>query len=198
MKIIFLIIASIAQSAIAFAPSTPSLLLTVEQQQTSSSTALNESDDKENFLRWAKASRSASVNDRVVELKRPLGIVLDEDEEGNVFVAVVAPKGNAARSGMVKKGDVVTMTSATFGDQMWSCRGVGLSRVEAAIRVRAGPTVKLALESTNEKTNKVANTTKNIKAAEEARAKAQAKRDGLLKELEGDNQKLKKKFFGLF
>lgn len=39
------------------------------------------------------------------------------------------------------------MCSATFGDEMWSTRGVGLSRVMAAIRVRAGATVKLVLES---------------------------------------------------
>ncbi len=28
------------------------------------------------------------------------------------------------------------MCSATFGDDMWSCRGVGLGRVLSAIKVR--------------------------------------------------------------
>ena len=39
------------------------------------------------------------------------------------------------------------MCSATFGDDMWSTRGVGLTRVLAAIRVRSGATVKLVFES---------------------------------------------------
>lgn len=33
-------------------------------------------------------------------------------------------------------GDVVTMVSATFGEDMWTCRGVGLSRVLSCIQVR--------------------------------------------------------------
>jgi hypothetical protein len=53
------------------------------------------------FLRWAKASRSAQATDNVVELLRPLGLVLSEDEQGNVYVETVAPKGNAARTGKV-------------------------------------------------------------------------------------------------
>lgn len=91
------------------------------------------------------------------------------------------------------------MCSATFGDQMWSTRGVGLTRVLAAIRVRAGATVKLALESPNESKKRATVTTKQLKAAEDARKKAQAKKDRLLGELEQDEQKLKKgKFLGLF
>jgi hypothetical protein len=91
------------------------------------------------------------------------------------------------------------MCSATFGDQMWSTRGVGLTRVLAAIRVRAGPTVKLVFESTNEKAKKTKNTSKAVKAAEDARIRAQLKKDELLRELESDEKKLKKgKFLGLF
>ena len=81
-----------------------------------------------------------------LELKRPLGVVLEEDEKGNVYVETVAPLGNAARTGVVKKGDIVVMCSATFGDQLWSTRGCGLPRVLSAIKVRAGPTVTLVLE----------------------------------------------------
>lgn len=93
------------------------------------------SDSDEDFRRFTKQSRSASAGDNLVELRRPLGIVLNEDDNGNVFVETLAPKGNAARSGLVKEGDLVTMCSATFGNEMWSCRGVGLTRVLAAIRV---------------------------------------------------------------
>lgn len=149
-------------------------------------------------MRWNRAKRQASVSDRVVELRRPLGVVLEEDEDGNVYVDAVAPKGNAARTGMVKEGDIVTMVSATFGDQMWSCRGVGLTRVLAAIRVRAGPNVKLALEATGEKESKWKNTAKAMEKAEDARQRAQARKDELLSELEDDEKKIKKGFFGLF
>ena len=91
------------------------------------------------------------------------------------------------------------MCSATFGDQMWSTRGVGLTRVLAAIRVRAGPTVKLVFESSKETAAKAKFSTKAAKAAEEARLRAQAKKDKLLEELEADEVKLKKgKFLGLF
>ena len=100
----------------------------------------------------------------------------------------------------VKEGDIVTMCSATFGNEMWSTRGVGLARVLAAIRVRAGSTVKLALENPDEGKRKAALTAKQVKAANEARIAAQAKKDRLLSELEKDELKLKKgnKFFGLF
>jgi len=156
-------------------------------------------EEGEDFMRWAKQSRSASSGDNLVELKRPLGLVLDEDDNGNVFVQTVAPKGNAARSGLVKEGDIVTMCSATFGDQMWSTRGVGLTRVLAAIRVRAGPTVSLVFESTTQRKMKGAEVAKQAQAARDARERSQAKRDVLLKELEQDEKKLKKgKFLGLF
>jgi len=149
-------------------------------------------------MNWNRQKRAATVGDRQVDLKRPLGIVLEEDENGNVYVEAVAPRGNAARTGMVKKGDVVTMCSATFGDQMWNCRGVGLTRVLAAIRVRAGPNVSLVFESTDEKGDKWKNTAKSIEKAEEARARAQLKKDELLSELEDDEKKIKRGFFGLF
>jgi hypothetical protein len=60
-------------------------------------------DNNSDFMRFAKQSRSASVGDNVVELNRPLGLVLNEDESGNVYVETVAPKGNAARTGKVRK-----------------------------------------------------------------------------------------------
>jgi len=65
-------------------------------------TALHMANDKD-FMRWARQSRSAGSEDNVVELLRPLGLVLNQDDEGNVFVETVAPKGNAARTGKVRK-----------------------------------------------------------------------------------------------
>jgi hypothetical protein len=99
----------------------------------------------------------------------------------------------------VKEGDIVTMCSATFGDEMWSCRGVGLSRVLAAIRVRSG-IVRLVFESPKKYQAKKVMTEKQIKEREDAAARAQAKKDALLQELDSDEKgwKSKKKFFGLF
>jgi len=77
--------------------------------------------DQDAFNRFTKAQRFAGADDRIVEIRKPLGLVLNEDEDtGNVYVEIVAPKGNAARTGLVKEGDIITMCSATFGDEMWS------------------------------------------------------------------------------
>jgi len=156
-------------------------------------------DKDSDLMRWARSARSAGSDDNVVELLKPLGLILNQDANGNVYVETVAPKGNAARTGKVKEGDIVTMCSATFGDEMWSTRGVGLTRVLAAIRVRSGNTVKLVLESPDQYKKKSEMTTKQRKAMEDAKMAAQAKKDQLLAELEKDEEKLKsKKFFGLF
>merc|ERR1719162_1884614 len=148
--------------------------------------------DDDDLTRFSRQQRRAGTDDRIVELRRPLGLVLEEDEKGNVFVETVAPRGNAARTGMVKEGDIVTMCSATFGDQMWTCRGAGLTRVLAAIRLRAGPTVNLVFENTDDTQRVRTNTNKAAAAAEAARERAQEKKDSLLKQLESDEKKLKK------
>lgn len=99
----------------------------------------------------------------------------------------------------IKEGDIVTMCSATFGSDMWSTRGVGLTRVLAAIRVRQGQNVSLVFESQTQYKKKATTSTKQKQAAEDARLAAQNKKDSLLSELEKDEKKLKKgKFLGLF
>jgi hypothetical protein len=91
------------------------------------------------------------------------------------------------------------MCSATFGNQLWSTRGAGLTRVLAAIRVRAGPTVKLVLESKAGYQKKATVTAQQKKAMEAAAEQAQKKKDSLLTQLEKDESKLKRgKFLGLF
>jgi hypothetical protein len=80
-------------------PSTASTFTT--RASTQASTALHMAND-EDFKRWDKASRSAQADDNVVTLRKPLGLVLNSDDEGNVYVETVAPKGNAARTGKVR------------------------------------------------------------------------------------------------
>lgn len=57
--------------------------------------------EDEDLLRFARQSRTAQTGDNVVELVRPLGLVLNQDDSGNVYVETVAPRGNAARTGQV-------------------------------------------------------------------------------------------------
>jgi len=87
-----LLLTTLLSCVVAFVPS---------MTRISSSTALKMAND-EDLMRWARSSRSADVNDRVVELKRPLGLVLQEDDDGNVYVETVAPRGNAGRTGQVR------------------------------------------------------------------------------------------------
>uniref|UniRef100_A0A7S1VVE6 PDZ domain-containing protein n=1 Tax=Grammatophora oceanica TaxID=210454 RepID=A0A7S1VVE6_9STRA len=190
---LFLLFASAVTVVSAFAPSSPQCSARVQSTELLAGS-------NEDLLRQSRVSRQAGSDDNVVELMRPLGLILKENEDtGDVYVETVAPKGNAARTGLVKEGDVVTMCSATFGNQMWSTRGVGLTRVLAAIRVRAGPTVKLVFENPNQAKKRAQVSTAQRKAQEAAREAAQAKKDKLLEELESDEKRLKKgKFLGLF
>jgi hypothetical protein len=55
----------------------------------------------EEYMRWARQARSAEAGDEIVEFPRPLGLILNADAQGNVYVEKVAPKGNAARTGKV-------------------------------------------------------------------------------------------------
>ena len=104
----FLVVASLSLVWGFAPPTTP--------QQTAKCTALSMAEDKNNFdlMRSARAARSAGVDDRVVELKRPLGLVLDEDENGNVVVETVAPRGNAARTGLVRTNKQTTFISTNY------------------------------------------------------------------------------------
>jgi hypothetical protein len=71
-------------------------------QTKSLSTALSMSSQDDELRRFDKASRRAGTDDNVVTLLRPLGLVLNADDNGNVYVETVAPKGNAARTGQVR------------------------------------------------------------------------------------------------
>lgn len=45
-----------------------------------------------------------------------------------MYIDQIIPNSEAARlekAGKLKKGDEVTMVSATYGNEMWSARGIG-------------------------------------------------------------------------
>lgn len=102
------------------------------------------------FRKANRDMRRAGADERMVELRMPMGLVLDEDKDGNVFVKEIDKGGRAERTGMIFVGDRVAMVSATFGDDMWSCRGVGLTRVMSTIKVRNSKPVRMVLEASNE------------------------------------------------
>lgn len=95
-----------------------------------------------------RSRRVVGDDERAVSIPKPLGLVLEEGQDGMVFVASVDPNGNSAKmGGDVNEGDIVVAVSATFGDEVWSTRGVGLERVMKSIRVRSGDLVTLVLET---------------------------------------------------
>ena len=82
-----IILAIVLDAALSFSP----LSSMVPSRRISSSfvgTLCAGRDDEEALIRASRSQRSAGAGDRVVELKRPLGLVLDADEKGNVYVEV--------------------------------------------------------------------------------------------------------------
>lgn len=94
-----------------------------------------------------RSKRALTSDDRAVVVQKPLGLVLEEGKDGMVFVAEIDPEGNAADTGEINEGDILVAVSATFGEEVWSTRGVGLDIVMKSIRIRAGDFVTLVLES---------------------------------------------------
>jgi len=95
-----------------------------------------------------RAKRLITNEDRCAIIQKPLGIILEEINDGMVSIAKIDPTGNAAQSGFdIRVGDIVVAVSATFGDEIWSTRGVGLDRILKSIKIRAGDFVTLVLES---------------------------------------------------
>jgi|Transcript_8991 C-terminal processing protease CtpA/Prc len=120
-----------------------------------------------------RAKRIVTNEDRYAILQKPLGIILEEGDDNMVFIAKIDPAGNAATSGFdIRVGDVITAVSATFGDEIWSTRGVGLDRVLKSIKIRSGDFVTLVLEAIDENESQKTIASKN---AEERRKDAREK-----------------------
>merc|ERR1712146_154393 len=110
----------------------------------------------------------------------------------------VEPSGRAAKSGKVFEGDYVSMVSATFGDDLWSARGVGLNRVLVSIKSRNTKPVTLVLEAKNEAEEKKRRAIAFKELTDEEKRIKKEKDDALLLEMEADDEKLRKKRKGLF
>jgi len=151
-----------------------------------------------------RAKRTVNQRDRYAIIKKPLGLILEEKEDGMVVIAKIDPSGNASKSGFdINIGDVVVAVSATFGDEVWSTRGVGLDRVLKSIKIRSGDYVTLVLENPEQ------NETFAIEASQNAEKRRTDAREKFgnpiildpitLTPINNESKnKEKKKFFGLF
>ncbi|KAJ8600890.1 hypothetical protein CTAYLR_006982 [Chrysophaeum taylorii] len=148
---------------------------------------------------FEREARDAGATDRKVTIRKPLGLVLEANDKGDVYVKEVVKGGNADAIGGVKKGDIISMCSATFGTAMWSTRGAGLDRVMRAIEVRAGSSVSLVVQSKSEQQNILSGLFKNQEKVREARvADAAKKRADLEAEIVAERKEAAKGWFGLF
>ena len=85
-----------------------------------------------------------------------LGLKFRESFGKAVYIDKILPNTEAARlkrEGKIKEGDEIVMVSATFGDEMWSARGVGKYRLEKSIAVRQGMTISFVVEDKNKEKN---------------------------------------------
>lgn len=84
-----------------------------------------------------------------VELSKPLGVVLEEDKSGNIFVAELVKDGNADKSGLVDIGDQLIATSAVVYANIEDYQGVrvrkGMEIVRLNVRGETFETVMAAI-----------------------------------------------------
>ena len=106
------------------------------------------------------SARGAQAGDRVVSFRKPnqatkalmLGLKFRESFGKAVYIDKIIPGTEADRlkkAGQIKEGDQITMVSATFGDELWSARGVGKYRLEKSIAVRQGMTIQFVVEGSS-------------------------------------------------
>mmetsp|Transcript_28153 Transcript_28153/g.62820 ORF Transcript_28153/g.62820 Transcript_28153/m.62820 type:complete len:894 (+) Transcript_28153:136-2817(+) len=91
--------------------------------------------------------RSVVSETSVVELRKPLGITLEERGEGSersVHVKALDPLGAAAASGKIAVGDRVMSVSASVGDGMWEARSI--DGFVSAVATRLSGPVRLKVE----------------------------------------------------
>ena len=152
--------------------------------------------------------RSAPAGSRVVAFRKEnaatqglqLGLKFRESFGKAVYIDTIIPGTQAAnleKQGKLQKGDEIVMVSATFGDEMWSARGIGKQRLEKSIAVRQGQVIKFVIEASDD----------NSKAKQKALAERLAKEAKMTSRLQAElakevdaakAAKPKGKLFGLF
>lgn len=69
-----------------------------------------------------------------VIIKKPLGMYLETDKQGNIFVAELIPGGAAEASGLINVGDRLLATSAIVFNSSMDYGGVNVKKGEEQIR----------------------------------------------------------------
>ena len=69
-----------------------------------------------------------------IDIKRPLGLVLEEKKEGGIFVGEIVEGGNADKSGLVSVGDELIATSGVVFNSTQDYGGVSVKKGEETIR----------------------------------------------------------------
>lgn len=147
--------------------------------------------------------RGAPAGSRVVQFRKQnaatqglqLGLKFKESFAKGVFVQEIIPGSQAAQmesQGKLRVGDEIVMVSATFGDEMWSARGIGKIRLEKSIAVRQGGFIKFVVEQADD------NSKRRQKELADKAKKQNELNARLQKQLAGEVTKEKKKgnFFG--
>jgi len=69
-----------------------------------------------------------------IEVRKPLGLVLEEDKSGDIFVMEVVAGGNSDKTGLVTVGDQLLATSAVVYNSTTDYGGVSVPKGEQTIR----------------------------------------------------------------
>jgi hypothetical protein len=97
---------------------------------------------------WDGARSAREADDsggRIVECGMPLGVEFEERGKGDIYVKAVDESSDAWSQG-VRPGAQLTFISATFGDEMWNTKGVGMTQFMTVLKSRFGSTISLKLE----------------------------------------------------
>jgi hypothetical protein len=114
---------------------------TEESKKRRNDLALRDAPDGSNMLTFEKPNRAVS--------DIGLGIKFREGANKEIYVGKIIPGTQAddyKKEGVLSEGDEIVMVSATFGDEMWSSRGIGIARLESSIKIRSGKFVSLVFE----------------------------------------------------
>ena len=109
--------------------------------------------------------RGAPAGARVVQFRKQnaatqglqLGLKFKESFGKGVFIKEIIPGSQVAQmeaQDKLRVGDEIVMVSATFGNEMWSARGIGKVRLEKSIAVRQGGTIQFVVEQADDNSKK--------------------------------------------
>jgi len=139
------------------------------------------------------AREADETQGRIVECNLPLGVEFEEKGRGDIYIKSVDQDSDAWSQG-VRAGAQVTWMSATFGDEMWSARGVGMTQFMTGIRSRFGNTLKLSLDKENR--GFLDDFFSSLQKSEEAqKPKSTKSQEELMKEFEAGEKNLEGKSF---